>query len=114
MRILHLEDNSVDAQQVADTLAAAGLPAEITRVDSRAGFEAALHEGVAQGGLDLILARYWLPGLPGLEALTLARTRCPEVPFIFVAVALDQERLVEGIRQGATDYVLKTDLAPLP
>src|SRR5258708_27867160 len=112
MRILHLEDNSVNGQQVADTLAAAGMPAEITRVDSRAGFEAALREGVAQGGLDLILARYWLPGLPGLEALTLARTRCPEVPFIFVAVALDQERLVGVLRQGPTHYLPKAHLPP--
>src|ERR1700687_3308184 len=114
MRILHLEDNPVDAQQVADTLAAAGMPAEIAHVDSRVGFEAALREAVARGGRDLILARYGLPALPGLEALALARTLCPAAPFIFVALALDQERLVGVMRHGGTDYVLKTDLGRLP
>jgi PAS domain S-box-containing protein len=114
MKILHLEDNPVDAQQVFDTFVAAGLAAEIIRVETRAAFDAALRAAVAEGGLDLVLARYWLAALSGLEALALAHALCPGVPFIFVAAAVAQERLIEAVRQGATDYVLKTDLERLP
>jgi len=114
MNILHLEDSPADAQRVAETLAAAGLTAEISRVNTRAAFEAAVCQAADHGGLDLVLARYRLPDLPGLEALALARSLCPGVPFIFVAAQLDQGRLIEAVRQGATDYVLKTDLDRLP
>ncbi len=114
MIILHLEDEEADAQRVADMLLAAALPAQIVRVQSRADFEAELRRAAEQGGLDVILARYYLPALPGPEALALARELCAEVPFIFVAAAVDQVRLLEAMRQGAADYVLKTDLERLP
>ena len=114
MRIVHLEDQPADGQRVADMLLAAGLTAEITRVATRADFEAELRRAADQGGLDVILARYYLSALPGPEALDMARELCPAVPFIFVAAAVDQARLVQAVRQGAADYVLKTDLERLP
>src|SRR5947209_2545966 len=108
MKILHLEDDPADTQRVADCLASGGLSAEIVRVSSRAAFEAALRQAAAQGGLDLVLARYLLPDLPGPQALALTQSLCPGLPFIFVAVSINQEQFVEALRQGATDCVLKS------
>jgi two-component system cell cycle sensor histidine kinase/response regulator CckA len=42
LKVLHLEDNPSDADLVEATLAADGLAAEITRVDTKTAFEAAL------------------------------------------------------------------------
>src|SRR3989442_13481934 len=97
MKILHLEDDPAVTQRVAGALTAAGLSAEIFRVQTRAEFEAALRNAGAQarGGLDVILARYKLSDLPGPEALALAQAVCPAVPFIFVAIAVPQEQLVQ-------------------
>ncbi len=82
---------------------------QITRVQTRAEFEAALR----QGGYDLILADYHLPMFDGMSALRLAQELCPEVPFIFVSGTLGEDAAIEGLTRGATDYVLKQKLSRL-
>jgi sigma-B regulation protein RsbU (phosphoserine phosphatase) len=42
--------------------------------------------------------------------MKLAAGKCPDVPFIFVSGALGEETAVELLKQGATDYVLKSRL----
>ena len=111
LRILHLEDNAADHQAVQRcVIQKSGLACEFTLVSDRAGYEAAL----ARGNVDLILADYQLPGYDGMTALSAARHQHPEVPFIFVSGALGEERAIESLRQGATDYILKDRLERLP
>jgi PAS domain S-box-containing protein len=62
---------------------------------------------------DLILADYTLPSFDGLSALQFARKLLPDVPFIFVSGTIGEEVAVEALKQGATDYVLKTGLSRL-
>ncbi len=109
MRILHLEDDPADAELVRHTLAAEDFDAELVSVSSRAAYEAAL----AGGGFDLILSDYSLPGFEGPAALALARAHCPQVPFIIVSGALDEDTMISLVRGGATDYVLKSRLRRL-
>ena len=54
-----------------------------------------------------------MPAFDGMEALTLAREQLPDTPFIFVTGALGEERAIELLKQGATDYVLKDRLERL-
>jgi PAS domain S-box-containing protein len=56
---------------------------------------------------------YALPGYDGLAAMSLARVKQPDTPFILVSGALGEERAVDSMKSGATDYVLKTRLARL-
>jgi PAS domain S-box-containing protein len=49
----------------------------------------------------------------GIDALHLARERYPDVPFIFVSGGYGEERVVESMKEGATDYVLKDHLGRL-
>jgi PAS domain S-box-containing protein len=79
-------------------------------VDEPAEFAAAL----AGGGWNLVLADYSLPSFTGIEALAMARARDPLLPFILISGALGEERAIESLRAGATDYVLKHNLARLP
>lgn len=106
---LHLEDDPADAELVQARLEAAGLLCQITRVQTRSEFEAALR----QGGYDIILADYHLPMFDGMSALHLAQELCSEVPFIFVSGTLGEDAAIEGLTQGATDYVLKQKLSRL-
>ena len=103
LRILHLEDNQLDAELVRTTLEGDGIGCEATRVETREGFEAALEEG----GFDLILADHSLPSFDGFSALEIARNTYPDLPFILVSGAIGEESAVEAMRNGATDYVLK-------
>jgi PAS domain S-box-containing protein len=109
LNILHLEDDRNDAELVRMALEADGLVCEITHVDTRPDFLAA----VERGGFAVILADYSLPTYDGLSALDVAREQCPEVPFIFVSGALGEEVAIETLKNGATDYVLKTKLSLL-
>src|SRR5271165_6858571 len=108
LRILLLEDSIQDAELVQDLLEADHFVCEVTRVQTRAEFLAALEDG----GFDLILADYKLPSFDGLSALKLALSARPDLPFIFVS-GFGEEIAIEALTSGATDYVLKTRLARL-
>ena len=63
---------------------------------------------------DLVLADYTLPGFDGLAALKIVLEHWPDMPFIFVSGSLGEERAIEALKSGATDYVLKDRLQRLP
>ena len=109
VRILHLEDNPADGELIRATLDQEKLPCEIHRVVSRESFITELEAG----GYDLILADYNLPAFDGLTALTLARARRPEIPFLFVSGFIGEEVALESLKNGATDYVFKHNFARL-
>src|ERR1700755_1730502 len=81
LRILYLEDEAKDAELVQAILAVEGIEAEITRVETEAGFPALLQ----QGGFGLILADYTLPSFDSLSALKIAQHHRPLLPLIFVS-----------------------------
>jgi PAS domain S-box-containing protein len=108
LRILLLEDSIQDAELIQDLLEANYFVCEVTRVQTRAEFVAALEHS----GIDLILADYKLPSFDGLSALKLALSARPDLPFIFVS-GFGEEIAIEALTSGATDYVLKTRLSRL-
>jgi PAS domain S-box-containing protein len=109
LRVLLLEDDSSDAELIQELLEAGHIVCEVTRVQTRAEFVAALKDT----GIDLILADYKLPSFDGLSALHLALAERPDVPFIFVSGTLGEELAIEAVKIGATDYVLKQRLSRL-
>jgi CheY-like chemotaxis protein len=109
LRVLILEDEPADAELELAALAEGGFRCEPTLVDGRAAFESAF----GPGRFELVIADYRLPDYTGLEALEHVRRRDALVPFVLVSGALGEERAVEALRSGATDYVLKHGLARL-
>ena len=110
LRLLHLEDDDLDAELAAETIRADGLAVEISRVQTRDDFIAALRATEFQ----IILADYQLPSFDGLSAQSLAAEMQPDTPFIFVSGTLGEEIAVERLKAGATDYVLKQRMPRLP
>ena len=109
LRLLHLEDDPIDAELITTTLLDGGIPCQSQLVDTRQAFVAALKEC----RMDLILADYSIPGFDGMTALILARQHCPDVPFLFVSATIGEELAIDAMHQGATDYVLKQRLGRL-
>ncbi|MCX6902176.1 MAG: response regulator, partial [Verrucomicrobia bacterium] len=64
-------------------------------------------------GWEIILADYVLPGFDGLRALALLRERGFDIPFIIVSGTIGEEKAVQAMKDGATDYVIKDRLARL-
>jgi two-component system sensor histidine kinase UhpB len=110
LRFVLLEDDAHDAELVQLELARNDVDVEWQLVASECEFKAALHPEPPQ----LVLADYTLPGFDGLAALKIVQRSCPDVPFIFVSGSLGEERAIEALKSGATDYVLKDRLQRLP
>lgn len=111
IRILHLEDDPVDAELVSATLESEGLLCDIVCVDNKEEFIAKL----SSEHFDVIVSDYSLPQFDGLTALRIVRELSPEIPFILLSGMLGEEVATDSIKAGATDYVLKqriTRLAP--
>lgn len=61
----------------------------------------------------LILSDFSMPGFDGLSALKIAKKVSPGVPFVFVSGTIGEERAIEAMKSGATDYVIKDRLSAL-
>ena len=109
VRVLHLEDDPKDAELVESALSEDELDCDITRVATEAHFR----EELQRGGYDLILADYSLPSYDGMAALVLTRSMTADIPFILLSGTLGEERAVEALKTGATDYLLKDRLSRL-
>ena len=107
--ILLLEDDSADSELIRATLKNGGINCQLKQVANRTDFLAELQNE----NLDLILSDYSLPQFDGISALKIAQETRPDVPFILVSGVLGEERAIEALKDGATDYVLKQRLERL-
>ncbi len=108
VRLLHLEDSEPDHALAMATLRRAGLAVTTRRVESLTDFGAALGQP-----WDVVLSDYNLPGFTGLDALQLVRASGRAIPFILVSGEIGEETAVAAMRGGASDYLLKNNLARL-
>lgn len=108
LRLLHLEDSEFDHALTLAHLQRGGLRIEAKRVDNEADFLLALDQR-----WDVIVSDYNLPGFSGLVALDLLMARGDDVPFVLVSGEIGEETAVEAMRNGASDYLLKNNLARL-
>jgi len=110
IRVLHVEDNEMDAELVAQALRKGGFAFSVVVVRTEAEFERQLR----LHSPDVVIADYNLPQWKGMEALEVLRRAGLDIPLILVSGALGDITAVECIKRGATDYVLKDGLARLP
>jgi signal transduction histidine kinase len=110
LRVLHVEDNQLDAELVAQALRKGGFSVAMVVVQAEAEFEQQLRLQRP----DVVIADYNLPQWKGMDALEVLRREGLEIPLILVSGALGDITAVECIKRGATDYVLKEGLARLP
>ncbi|HEY7698924.1 MAG TPA: sigma-54 dependent transcriptional regulator, partial [Vicinamibacteria bacterium] len=108
IKLLILEDSADDAVLLVRELGRHGFAPEWSRVESRDEYLETL-----AWPPDVILADYTLPRFDALEALRLLKERGLDVPFIVVTGTIGEERAVECMREGATDYLLKDRLTRL-
>jgi signal transduction histidine kinase len=102
--VLLVEDNAADARLVREMLAHAGtVPFRVQHVLRLE--EALLRSG--EGGIAVILLDLSLPDAQGLEALHRLRAVTPDVPIVVMSASSDEALAVQGVRDGAQDYLVK-------
>lgn len=99
--ILHVDDEPAVSLILQDTLERAGH----TALGVRSVPEAL--QLLARGGVDLIVSDYRMPGLTGLEFLSLLQREGYDTPLIMLTGHASIEHAVASIKAGAIDYITK-------
>lgn len=108
LRVLHLEDSELDHELEMAHLRRGGAQVETMRVDSEPAFRAAL-----ELPWDIVLSDFNVPGFSGLAALDIVKSREHPLPFILISGEIGEDVAVAAMRNGASDYLLKANLARL-
>ncbi len=108
LRVLIVEDQPIDAELMVRELRPAGHEPAWQRVETEPDY---LRELDAEP--DVILADYKLPEFDAPRALELLRASGLSIPLIVVTGAVGEDAVVQCMRQGAADYLLKDRLARL-
>ncbi len=109
IKILIVEDVELDAELTEHELKRANIDFISKRVEEESDFIREIREFKP----DLILADHSLPHFDGVTALKINQELSPDIPFIFVSGKIGEDFAVEMLKQGATDYVLKSNLPKL-
>ncbi|HEX7807743.1 MAG TPA: PAS domain S-box protein, partial [Thermoanaerobaculia bacterium] len=109
LRVIFIEDNDDDYFLTVGELARNGFEVAGVRVQDEAGLRSALDDGP----WDIVVADYRLPRFNAPAALRIVRSCGCDVPFVVVSATIGDELAVELMRQGASDYVMKSNLVRL-
>jgi signal transduction histidine kinase len=105
-----LEDERDDAELIGRSMIKSGMLFESKRVDTRDDFSDALKSYCP----DVILSDHSLPQFNSLEALKVCKQNGLSIPFILVTGTVSEEFAVTCLKEGADDYLLKSNLVRLP
>src|SRR5687768_6072826 len=108
LQVLILEDRPADAELMVRALGKAGFAVDWQRVETARDFRLRLTPT-----LQVILADYSLPSFDALQALDILGESGLDVPFLVVSGSIGDDRAVDCLQKGATDYVVKDRMARL-
>ncbi len=103
LQILMIEDVEADFLLIDRHIRRSELQAEVRWVKDGDELRAALDEG----GWDVVLSDYNVPGLDFMNTLEVIKKRLPEQPIIMVSGSVGEEIAVELLKNGLCDFVLK-------
>ncbi|HKR36065.1 MAG TPA: EAL domain-containing protein [Steroidobacteraceae bacterium] len=108
-RVLLVEDVDVEAELIVHQLQRAAFAFRWQRVETEDALRAALKDFAPT----VVLSDFSLPQFDGLSALQIVREHAFDTPFIFVSGTIGEERAIEALHRGASDYIIKTNLKRL-
>ncbi|HCX01528.1 MAG TPA: hypothetical protein DHO02_03810, partial [Syntrophaceae bacterium] len=109
LRVLLVEDSEDDALLLTRALKKNGYEPKVERVQTARDMSRVLENAP----WDIILCDYHLPGFSGFEAIDLLKKTNLDIPLIIVSGAIGEETALDCIHRGASDYIMKGNLARL-
>jgi len=109
LRVLFVEDSEEDVRFLVGELRKGGYNLTFDQVDTADAMRAALDKKE----WDVIIDNYAMPKFNGRVALNLLKEKGLDLPFIIVSGGNGEERVVEAMKAGAHDYIMKKNITRL-
>lgn len=109
IKVLLIEDSTVDAELIVLALSQHGFAVDSERVSTAAGLQAAL----VASSWDVVLADDAMPEFDGLTALAMVLAADTDLPFVLVSGTIEEQVAISALEAGASNYVLKSHLHSL-
>jgi two-component system chemotaxis response regulator CheY len=105
MKILVVDDSSTMRRIIVNCLA----KLKLTDVTQAGDGKEALDMLNAQGPFDLLLTDWNMPQMNGMELLKACKAdgKLSSMPVVVVTTEAEQERIVEAVKAGASNYIVK-------
>jgi PAS domain S-box-containing protein len=104
MRILLVEDNSLDVRLLREMLNHQA-PRQFTLIE--VGFMSEAEKHLAANEVDIILLDLGLPDARGLEAVRRAHAAAPRIPLVVLTGCEDELVADQALQEGAQDFLVK-------
>jgi|APLak6261680187_1056133.scaffolds.fasta_scaffold00947_1 diguanylate cyclase (GGDEF)-like protein/PAS domain S-box-containing protein len=109
VRVLIVEDVEDDAKLALRALRRGGFDPTYRRVQTAAELKTAL----AEESWDTVISDFRMQGFNGIDALDILRATGLDIPFILISGTIGEETAVAAMKAGASDYIMKQNLARL-
>src|SRR5208283_620127 len=109
LRVLIVEDSEDDALRIIRELKKGGFSPVYERMETAAAMKKALQEKQ----WDIILCDYKMPKFSGAQVIALKKEANIDIPIIIVSGNIGEDVVVECMRLGAHDFVMKDNLSRL-
>lgn len=103
MKILVVDDSSTMRRIISNTLTNLGHEDIVQAVDG----QDALVKVDENPDLEFVFSDWNMPNMNGLEFLKKFREKNKGIPFVMVTTESEKESVVEAIKNGASNYVVK-------
>lgn len=104
MRVLVVDDFATMRRIVKNVLKQIGF----TNIDEADDGKSALKE-LKKEAYDLVLCDWNMPEMPGIDLLVAVRAddQLKEIPFVMVTAEAQKDNILEAVKAGVTNYVVK-------
>jgi len=109
LRVLMVEDSEDDALLIIRELKKGGYNPVYERMETAAAMKKALKEKQ----WDIILCDYKMPKFSGPSAIAMLKEANIDIPIIIVSGTIGEETVIECMRLGAQDYIMKGNMSCL-
>ncbi len=106
LRVLLIGNSQKNSMRWIGEIENCGFKASYQRVEEKKSLLSALKEQQ----WDIVVADYNFPDFSGMDALKLIREKKPDMPFIMISEKVDEEAVIDALKAGAQDFVIKDRL----
>ena len=110
LKVLLVEDSTVDAELILDKLSETGYQVDQGLVDNALEMRKLLSERQ----WDIVLCDYSMPGFNPFEALNILREFNIDIPFIVISGTIGEENVIKLMKAGCHDCIMKFNMTRLP